>query len=412
MKNHLYHKLTGLFLFLLINIMSLHAQISGCTDIKANNYNAAATINDGSCTFGGANVSPVSSKNLAAGLVETSGLIHWNQLIWTHNDNRDNRLYALDTSTAVVQNTYTIPSSNLDWEDIAQDENYVYIGDFGNNGNGNRTNLHILRAEKTSLLSGTPLLDTLYFSYSNQSNFNPAGANNTDFDCEALIVSQDSIYLFTKQWVSEKSAVYVLPKTPGTHIAQLRTTLSVQGLITGATYLADKRLVVLCGYSKLLQPFLYLLYDFNNHDFSKGNKRRIDINLPFHQVEGIATENGLKYYISNEKLDALNVPQKLHTLNLSNLLNHYVNAIPTHISASKLVDPVQIFPNPTDGIVQINSEATAINKRYCIYDAGGRLMMEGILTAKETLLNIQHWPAGNYFMQTEGLENGWQLIKK
>jgi hypothetical protein len=93
-----------------------------------------------------------------------------------------------------------------------------------------------------------------------------------------------------------------LSKTPGSYKAQYKNSYDVQGLVTGATLLENKKLVVLCGYNSLLQPFTLLLYDYEANDFFSGNKRKINLNLAFHQVEGIATNNGLKYFISNEFL--------------------------------------------------------------------------------------------------------------
>lgn len=303
------------------------AQIYGCTDPLANNYNPSATVNNGSCTYNAASVSPVASSNLSNTLAETSGLIFWNNLVWTHNDSDDVNVYGLDTLNGGILQTQPLTGSlNTDWEEVSQDSDYLYVGDFGNNGNGNRTDLKILKISKNSFLSGSPVIETINFSYSNQVNFNPAGGNNTDFDCEAFIVSTDSIFLFTKQWVSNQTSVYALPKIPGTHIAQLRSTFNVQGLITGSTWLEQERMIVLTGYSSSLQPFLYLLYDFNATAFFSGNKRKIGLSLPFHQVEGIATTDGLKFYISNEYFNqfTINVPQKIHTLNLSSYLQNYL----------------------------------------------------------------------------------------
>ena len=104
-------------------------------------------------------------------------------------------------------------------------------------------------------------------------------ANTTDFDGEAFVVLQDSIYIFAKQWTTQKSSVYSLPKIPGTYVAQLKETLSVKGLITGATLLPKNKGIVLCGYSKMLKPFVYLLYDYKNNVFSSGNKRKIKLKL-------------------------------------------------------------------------------------------------------------------------------------
>ena len=72
---------------------------------------------------------------------------------------------------------------NYDWEEISSDSLFIYVGDFGNNVNGNRTDLHILRIEKNSLLINSPVIDTISFTYSDQTDFTPTGSNNTDFDC-------------------------------------------------------------------------------------------------------------------------------------------------------------------------------------------------------------------------------------
>ena len=95
--------------------------------------------------------------------------------------------------------------------------------------------------------------------------------------------------------------------------------------MTGATYLEAKKLIVLCGYTKLGKPFLYLLYDFKDHDFLSGNKRRINIGLAFHQIEGITTIDGLHYYLTNEALvrkPVLNIPQQIHYFDLSPILKN------------------------------------------------------------------------------------------
>ncbi|TDO71527.1 hypothetical protein EV143_108182 [Flavobacterium chryseum] len=134
--------------------------------------------------------------------------------------------------------------------------------------------------------------------------------------------------MFTKQWKSSKTSIYTLSKQSGIHIAKLKDTLNVKGLVTGATYLEEKKLIALCGYSKTGKPFIYLLYDFKNYDFLSGNKRKIDLQLSFHQIEGIATKDGLHYYLSNESLirkPVLNVPQQIHYFDLSPVLNSYLH---------------------------------------------------------------------------------------
>ncbi len=404
-------KLSLIYLLLFISNKA-NAQ-SGCTDIKANNYNATATINDGSCTYNGANISPASTKNLGAQLPETSGLIFWNNTLWSHNDDADIKLYSVDTASAAMLQSYTLTNTlNKDWEEISQDSAYIYVGDFGNNSNGNRTDLHILKTEKNSLLLQSPIIDTIYFSYSNQTSFTATGANNTNFDCEAFLVSTDSIYLFTKQWLAEKTSIYALPKTPGTHIAQLRSTINIQGLATGITYLESKKLAVLCGYSKTLQPFFYLLYDFKNNDFANGNKRKVTINLAFHQIEGIATSNGLKYYASNENFATLGIPQKLHTFNLSNFLGTYLNGIPTALTYYKQASPLTIFPNPAKELLQIVIPNELIHSSCTIFDISGKARMKVPFNGIQNNVDIHTLDAGMYFIHIDGQYEDAVFIKQ
>lgn len=272
----------------------------------------------------GQRLKPSSSIVIDEKVRETSGLLFWNKKIWTHNDDGDTNLYALDKTTGEITETIALKNVvNKDWESISQDENYIYIGDFGNNVSGNRTDLHILRIEKEALLQGIQKIDSIQFNYSNQVDFTPLKSNKTEFDGEAFIVSKDSIYIFTKQWKSKKTSVYVLPKLPGNYVATLKTTFNANGLITDATFLSDKNQILLCGYSKRLKPFLYLLSDYQKDDFFSGSKTKIKLKLPFHQVEGIASD-GEKIYLTNEQFvrkPFINTKQKLHEITLEQIIN-------------------------------------------------------------------------------------------
>lgn len=316
-------KKTALFFFLFIT--STYAQISGCTDRFAKNYNPKATENNGSCLYAFAKVKVKSTQKLSDTLIETSGLIAFDHLLWTHNDDHDTTLYGLNAKGEIKRKIKLQKVKNNDWEEISQDSSYIYIGDFGNNYRGNRIDLKILRIEKKSFLANAPVIDTIAFSYDNQTDFTVQKPQKTDFDCEAFVVSKDSIYLFTKQWTSQKTSVYCLSKKPGTQIAKLKETIDVQGLITGSTALPGNKGIILSGYSKMLQPFLYVLTNYKNNDFSTANKRKIKIALPFHQIEGIATEDGLLFYLTNEatiRKPFVNTPQQIHVVDLSLFLKN------------------------------------------------------------------------------------------
>ena len=391
------------------------AQQAGCTDLLATNYNSSATSNDGSCLYGTASVAPTSTFNLDSNMVETSGLIKWDNRIWTHNDDTDTHIYSLDTLNGTEIQAYQLNGVvNTDWEEISQDDNYMYVGDFGNNANGNRTDLKILRINKNSLLANAPSIDSINFSYSNQTDFSAAGANHTDFDCEAFVVTADSIYLFTKQWISNKTSLYSLPKTPGTYIANLKATLDVQGLITGSVLLESKHLITLCGYSNYLQPFTYLLYDYNGTDYFGGNKRKIDVSLPFHQVEGIATSDGLKYYISNEYFTHppnITVPQQLHILDLSPFLNSYINPAITGVSEKEFQDTFFIFPNPASTAFTIAGNNHYGKIHYALYDVIGREVKTGDTNSVSGAFNetiaITDLANGLYFLRATDAKTSW-----
>lgn len=331
---------------------------SGCTDPLATNYNPSAVNNDGSCTYQNTTLSPLFSQNLSPVLNETSGLIYWNNRLWTHNDNSDINLYNFHPdSVNIIDSIELTGSTNRDQEEVSQDSNYIYLGDFGNNANGNRTDLRILRIDKSDLLQNIITIDTIFFSYSDQTNFTATGSNNTDFDCESFIVSSDSIFLFTKQWVSQKTAKYSLPKTPGVYVAQFSGLLNVQGLVTAASYLEDQRLLVMSGYSTTVQPFIYLLYDFNGTDFFGANKRKINLNLGFHQIEGICSEDGIRYYLTNERLSYsfITVEPKLHKIDLSLYLEDYLNP-PVLAVEFQSIPKCRFYPNPATEIVYFGTE--------------------------------------------------------
>jgi len=415
-------KLNYILLTLLSFLFLQHvgAQVYGCTDKLSTNYNPNATINDGSCLYASASVA-VASVNLHSEVRETSGLVFIDGNLYTHNDDSDINIYKLDTvAGAILQKLPITGTANQDWEDIDQDDKHIYIGDFGNNVSGNRSNLRVIRVDKKSLLSGNPVVNSINFKYSNQTDFSPKPNNATDFDCEAFIVGKDNIYLFTKQWVSKQTSVYVLPKTPGTHTAQLSGTYNVGGLITGATYLEDKKLVALSGYSTLLSPFISLLYDYKGHDFFSGNKRKLNVSLSFNQIEGIATQNGLDYFLSNEnfvQVPFINTTQKLHKLSLAPYLSDYLKIVESRGNLGTidtLSDAgISIYPNPAFDIVRIDSKPNIVGRQFTIADVNGKQVLKGNLNNVSNIVDISALNGGIYLINISGYEkDNFKLIIK
>ena len=307
------------------------AQTAGCPDPAALNYSPAATTNDGSCTYGNAFVNPVLKANLNSKVNESSGLLYWNGEVWTHNDSGgEPALYEIDSATGQIKRTVILANAtNVDWEDIAQDDDYIYIGDFGNNTGGNRTDLKIYRVSKSDVASQNSVTDSVIsFSFSDQTDFTPKPSNTTNYDCEALIAYNDSLFLFSKDWTDNKTRLYKLPKTPGTYTAALAGELDVQGLVTGADIIADRRVVILTGYTNLLSPFLYLLYDFSGTRFFDANKRKVTVNENLLQMEGIGAVSDTRFFISNERFQKsiFTTLPMLQSVDLSSFLTPYYSA--------------------------------------------------------------------------------------
>ena len=139
-------------------------------------------------------------------VMESSGLINLDDRIITHNDSGgEAALFEIDRTSGMVLRKVVIENAtNTDWEDICSDEDYIYIGDFGNN-NGNRTDLKIYKISQEDYFnSDTVQAEELNFNYQDQLNFSNQ-IYTTNYDAEALISKDDSLYLFSKNWGNFKS---------------------------------------------------------------------------------------------------------------------------------------------------------------------------------------------------------------
>jgi len=160
--------------------------------------------------------------------------------------------------------------------------------------------------------------------------------------------------------------------------------------------LNNKKITVLTGYSTMLQPFLYLLSDYQEMNFDKGNKRKINLNLPYHQVEGICTENGLSYYISNEKVSNsfFSISPKAHELNLEPYLKAYFGeqtSIKTDFENSST-----IFFNPqTKNLVFRNQLNSYEQLDLKIYTTWGKIIKSQMLKS-DCEIPLTMYPKGIY----------------
>jgi len=307
-----------LSVFFIGSIYVIVAQPSGCTDPKAINYNQYADINDGSCIYEPTNYAPEYLCEKLPGIMnETSGLIFYEGSLWTHNDSGGKpELYRINMKSCELQQTILIEGAkNFDWEDVAQDEEFIYIADAGNN-NGRRKELVIFKVRKSDIPKRSDSkvnAERIVYSYGDQKSFkfNP---HHHNFDCEAIISYGDSLVVFTKNWVDLKTRMYSVPKDPGNYTVFPFDSINADGLITGAAINLAQDEITLIGYKDFVS-FLILLYDFKPGKPASGNIRRIDFpGFVFVQTEGVEYIDSTSILISAENSS---VPQCLYSINTS-----------------------------------------------------------------------------------------------
>jgi hypothetical protein len=238
---------------------------------------------------------------------ESSGLLMLDGKLITHNDSEEEaELYEINEKTGAIERTVKIINvKNNDWEDIAADEDYIYIGDFGNNL-GSRENLQVYKISKKeykNTKNDSLEAEIIHFNYADQKEFRPARFNS-NYDAEGLISYKNSLYIFTKNWENKKTNIYKLSKEPGSYSIEKIDIIDSEGLITGAVYDEKNDRVLLSG-SGIPTPFILELKDFSNGKFSNGTttKRKLEPTIGSSiQIEGITVSgNENSFYISAEK---------------------------------------------------------------------------------------------------------------
>jgi len=369
----------------------------GCTDPQATNYSQNATINDGSCTYPTTNYALNLVANLANVIYETSGLLKLGDKIYTFNDSgASNVIYETDTIGTVLRNIVVQGATNVDWEAISANNTHVYIGDFGNN-NGSRHNLCLYQFPINELVLDTVHATKLNFKWQDQLVFTSLpDANN--FDCEAMITTNDSIYLFSKNWVNLKTRCYRLPKTWNDTLSVSPVdSFYVDGMITDATYDSISKHLYLLGYknngSNFYTSFVWCLWDFPGTGFFSGNKRRIEIGniLNVSQTEGITLKSAYKGYISAEKITAaITIPPKLFEFDFTTFFQSTAS-----LNNVATLDSIQVT-NRADGMDEISINFPF--KTCDLFDLQGNLLKEIRFPDKTISIAIK----GQVILQIDG----------
>ncbi len=250
-------------------------------------------------------------------LDENSGLIIWDGLLWTINDSGgENVIYGFDFSGKIQKEVEVEDAENDDWEDIAQDEKNIYIGDFGNNfGMRKNQKIYIVRKKDIGKKEKQKVHSKeIEFRYKEQKEF---GFNHykTPYDCESLTELDNSLYIFTKNRSTKTTSVYRIPEKKGTYKVSAVDSFKVQGLVTGADISPDKTKLALLGYEDFT-PFLWIFTQIKADSLFGGEKIHIEMDSIYRaQTEGICFWGNDSLLISCEQTDSFNQQVFLFNLN-------------------------------------------------------------------------------------------------
>ncbi len=230
---------------------------------------------------------------------ETSGLLWYNKNLITHNDSGDKpKLYVIDEKDGSVKRTVKVKNAeNVDWEDLAQDKDFIYVADTGNN-DGIRTDLVIYKIAKKDFDKHDEVeAEKIYIDYQDN-KIEKKGRNN--YDCEAITVYNDQLLLLSKNWLDFKTYIYTVPLKTGKYSIKSKKCLEVNSLITGIDYHSTNNKLLATGYNRDYESHLFQFFDIlTDH----ASFKKIDVSKVLegvNQIEGIAFKDSHQVYLSRE----------------------------------------------------------------------------------------------------------------
>ena len=225
---------------------------------------------------------------------ETSGLEIIDGNFITLNDSGDDpALYTFNKRGKNLSKILIKGAQNKDWESLASDKEYIYIGDIGNN-KGNRRDLKIYLTDLEF-----KLVDSINFNYKNQSKFKKKKKNK--FDTEALVSLNDSLLVFSKNRKKLTTEGYALPKTPGSYSIKPKYSFDVDALITGGDYNSKLDLLALVGYSySIKKQYLFLIDKFSYKTSKDSVFTKHEIPITNAQIEAIKIIDEKNYWLTSE----------------------------------------------------------------------------------------------------------------
>lgn len=253
---------------------------------------------------------------LSEELKEISGIQYINDtLLAAHNDGGNGpMLYLLNPNTGkIIKRVVVKGVKNTDWEDIALDGNYLYIGNFGNNEN-KRKNLSIIRVSwKDALIKDSISSEFMTFEYGDQKAF-PPEKKALNFDAECIAFADGYLWIFTKNRTEPFdgiSNVYRVKFQENTH-AILKNEYSIKIGLKGWMFDSVTGGDFAYGYFYLTTYNRVLKYLFSEGKFTLVKQYKYN---EYNQKEAITVIKDDQIYVANEFQKVLG-KQKLYRISL------------------------------------------------------------------------------------------------
>ena len=224
---------------------------------------------------------------------ETSGLEFFKGHFITHNDSGGkSKLYAFTSEGDFLKSHKIKGATNIDWEELTADNNYIYICDTGNNY-GTRKDLKIYKIDKDFILK-----DSIFISYENQKSFKRKRKNR--YDAEAVASVDSVLLLFSKDRKKLSTQVYSIPKEAKSYILKPIAEFQVEALVTAADYDPISKTLALTSYTFEGDQYLYRFLNFNINDINNSKFDKYLIPVKPAQIEAIKIEDSSSFWITSE----------------------------------------------------------------------------------------------------------------
>jgi hypothetical protein len=246
-------------------------------------------------------VSAQTDYPLPSELSEISGLEKLNDstLIAINDGGNEPILFLLNLSGQITRKISVTNATNVDWEALAIDENYIYIGDIGNNMN-ERKDLCVYRVNRGAIGNSSAVnAERMSISYKEQRTFPPLN-NERHFDAEAMTFFEGQLWIFTKNSTKPfdgLSFIYMVQFEANTTKSlskvselKLNKTSYLKDAITGACTVYQT--IVLTTYNRLIK------LEFPKQGMTKSN---LYFYPHIEQVEACVSIGPDTFFISSEK---------------------------------------------------------------------------------------------------------------